>query len=517
MNGQYNNTALALRRRSRWEAVDAGVLLWRDNFPVLLLFYAIPFWLCAFGLRFIPDHYRYLSWFILWFLRPLFERLALHPVSIRFFERNAGIRRLGKGLFKTLMRGIIPDLSWRRFSPLRGALAPMRTLEGPSNGSNTNGRSGLSFRQAALRRSILKTGGLGFCRALTLWSLAMEVVLFAGELLFFLITLDILQPGLFSGLLRTVDNWELYIYTAWCINAMLMGSLYVCMGFSLYINTRIDQEGWDLEIIFRNLTEKAKRKNPAWAALIVLLLVSVTVPQANTSAREAFPHSISDSSTASAQFINDGDNVPLDVLHTILKSPDFGGERDGWGIRLKQNNKNTKLPQLNLNINPLLEKIRQFTAILLRAVLIGLLIFIAVMIFIRLRSLGTGKSLFKKAGRIKTIPHTPGQDPQALLEQSQKYFEQGLLREAWGLCIAALFRSLTLYRGLVFPPDATEYGCLGIAHDAGQGNDTDASVHYWIAFVYGGQLPPDGSYEKAIDCCLNIARPSDLTVPGELA
>jgi hypothetical protein len=41
---------------------------------------------------------------------------------------------------------------------------------------------------------------------------------------------------------------------------MLVETLYVCMGFSLYINSRIEVEGWDIEITFRSFAEKLRKK-----------------------------------------------------------------------------------------------------------------------------------------------------------------------------------------------------------------------------------------------------------------
>ena len=46
--------ALALRRRSLWEAADAGLLLWRRNFVYFIPFFVIPLGVCALGLRMLP-------------------------------------------------------------------------------------------------------------------------------------------------------------------------------------------------------------------------------------------------------------------------------------------------------------------------------------------------------------------------------------------------------------------------------------------------------------------------------
>jgi hypothetical protein len=108
-----------LRRMDSREAADAGILLWRKNFIDFILFFAVPFWICAFTLRLLPGKAQYLSWLILWWLKPLFARPVLHIISVRFFESGAGINRLVRGMGKTLLRGLPGDILWRRFSPLR--------------------------------------------------------------------------------------------------------------------------------------------------------------------------------------------------------------------------------------------------------------------------------------------------------------------------------------------------------------------------------------------------------------
>ena len=493
-NAHIYDIPLALRHRSRWEAVDAGILLWRDNFAFLLLFFALPLWLCAFGLRIIPERIRYVSWIALWLLRPLFERSALHVISVRFFEKGAGLGRLCKGFFKTITRALAADLSWRRFSPLRAAMLPVRTLEV------------LPFRQIKERRRILKKGGLGFCSVLTSWALGMEIVLLTGELAFFMISLEILQPGLFTSIQDMVDGWEIYIYAAWCVNSMLIGSLYVCMGFSLYINSRIELEGWDMEITFKALAEKSKlKKNIQTAALAIFLATGLLLPQRNVSAE-----------TINNNFFS-SEAVPMEVLQEILASPDFGGERDSWSIRLK-NQKEKETPDFNFNFNPWLEIIKQAFAYILRLALICLIVLTAILIFHYVRKFRGGKTIFNMRRSLRTVQRSEDAEPAALLAQSRSHFSRGELRLAWGLCIAALFRTLTLHHGIAFQPGATEYDCLSAARSCGQDRKLAVPVNHWIQFAYGGQIPPEDSYHEAVAYCMSLAHPApDAAVPGTAA
>ena len=138
------------------EAADAGLLLWRENFVNFILFFAIPFWLCAFFTRLLPGKILYFSYLILWWLKPLFDRIILHVISVRFFESGASLRRLCRGLGKSLWRGLLGDLLWRRFSPLRSAMMPVRMLEFAGNQRKKN-------RLIPERKKNLKKGGIDYC------------------------------------------------------------------------------------------------------------------------------------------------------------------------------------------------------------------------------------------------------------------------------------------------------------------------------------------------------------------
>ena len=239
--------SLAQRRRSSWEALDAGLLLWRENFVYFLPFFAIPFWICAFGLCLLPESMRAWSWLILWMLKPLFDLPLLHVISVRFFEPGAGMGRLCRGLWKSLRRGLIGDLLWRRFSPLRAAMMPVRVLEN------------VPRRRVGERRRALQKGGLGFCSLLTIWGMALELALLGGETLFCVIMAGILHADLVTLFSELMNIGVIFFYAAWCVNSMLVETLYVCMGFGLYLNCRVEVEGWDIEIMFRGFAETCKR------------------------------------------------------------------------------------------------------------------------------------------------------------------------------------------------------------------------------------------------------------------
>jgi hypothetical protein len=481
---------LALRRRNSWEAVDAGLLLWRANFAYFLPFFAIPFWLCAFALRMLPEHMHPWSWLILWYLKPLFDRAILHVISVRFFEPGSGSGRLFRGLGGNLFRGLVGDLLWRRLSPLRSAVMPLRVLEK------------LRGRETRKRRQDLVWGGLSFCGFLTIWGFALEIALLGGELIFFGSIMNIIQKDFFTSFRDFFARTELFLFVAWCINYMLVETMYVCMGFGLYINSRVELEGWDIEILLRKFAAERKKKKILPGAPVLLLAAALFLPPA-----------------VHAEGPADPGGPPLEVLEQIFASGDFGGEEEGWGIRLKKRGEEpARQEQPSLNISPWVEKIRQSFAFFLRLVLvlgIGVLVFLCFRYLYRNRRV---KTALPPEGHMRGLFGAAAEDPAVLLEEARARYGRGELRRAWGLCLAALFEAWSRYRGPAFPPDATEYGCLALIRAAGappaETERFALVVRRWAAFAYGGRLPPPGSFEEALALCAALIPRPAANVPG---
>jgi hypothetical protein len=66
-------------------------------------------------------------------------------------------------------------------------------------------------------------------------------------------TLEMFSPDLFSSFIEYLDNLRGVIFFMYGFNYFLIESLYVCMGFGLYVNSRMEREGWDLQLLFQGL------------------------------------------------------------------------------------------------------------------------------------------------------------------------------------------------------------------------------------------------------------------------
>jgi len=473
---------LALGYKDFREAADTGLLLWRKNFFSFISLFAIPFWICAFTLRLIPGLAPYWSWLIIWLLKPLFDRPVLHIISVRFFEKNADMKRLRQGLGKSLRRGLLGDLLWRRFSPFRSAMMPVRVLE-------QNPKSGKLMSQ---RKKLLKKGGVSYCFLLTLWGVAVEAALFLGIILFLVIMSELFMEGFASTMWQSLRDSEIYLYAIYCFNYLLVEPVYVCMGFSLYINSRIEVEGWDIEIIFRDFAEKLKNKSKN-AASIVLFLLFLLLPLKTFADNNEPPAA----------------DVPLETLQAIYDSDDFGGEKDTWGIRLKKPVKDINIP------SPRLDGVREAFAFVFRLIIIAAIAALVVFLLYYLRKFKWDRGGGADRPYLTPLQKNREENPALLLEKALRFYEQGDTRLAWGYCTAAAILSWPFYRGLAFPPNATESDCANMVSSmtANAANSQITSeeakvfgelIKNWVYLAYAQRLPVDGSFEQALAFCKSL-------------
>jgi len=469
-----HDSALSLRSRSVWEAVDSGVLLWRSNFVFFIPFFAVPVWVAACCLRLFSGELFFIPYLGLWWLKPLFDRLILHIVSKRFFGSSSQLKLkdIGRGISE-MRRGLLGDLLWRRFSPGRAAKMPVRVLER------------LGAKQFAMRKKVLEGGGINFCSFISILGLALEAALLLGEVLFALMTASLFFPTAIEYLEENNHIAEIFIFAAFCFNYILVETLYVCMGFGLYINSRVEVEGWDLELLFK------KFARPVKIALLICLF-TVLPFSAYSQIISDFPD---DFPVADEQAVLD--------LQEILASPDFGSENEGWTIRFKDSDYE-KLPDLDFEAG--LEKIRNLFGFMLRLFVVLVILAFAVFVFYWLiknrRRIIRGELFAKKPFNLvkNRQPERSGESAELLFSKAEDFFQKGNLREAWAACFSGCLGAYTFSCSIAFPTDATEYDCLNLIREATDHQERGFSeiVQNWILFAYADRPPAQGAFEKAL-------------------
>ncbi len=239
---------IVMRPRANAEAMDLGFQLTRTNWPSMLgmvLIGLVPILALA-GVALIIT--PWLALLVLWWFKPSINRGLLEILARDLTHRptHPGVvladrRQWWRG-------GHLASLTWYRFHPSRSMVLPIWQLERLTGGDR------------AQRTRALMHGNNGSAMGLTFVAGLFELCLVLG--LFVLFTW--VAP---SHIWHEFDFWETgLIHIPTWIYAVLLGCyattivlvepFYVGGGFGLYLNQRCRLECWDLEPVFRQISER---------------------------------------------------------------------------------------------------------------------------------------------------------------------------------------------------------------------------------------------------------------------
>ncbi len=236
---------LRLRPRGPYEAMDLGVrLLQRNAGAVYLAWFAIVMPLCL-SLLTLTTFATWLPSLLVWWLKPLYDRVVLFVLSRAVFGAPAGLRDIEwRALFGN---GLIWALTFRRFDFARSFTLPVYMLEG------------LKWKRRRKRIAVLQKNTRAQAVLLSVAFIHIEFVLTIGLLLLGILLLP-QYTGLpiFSWLTgEEVPYWFHFANTIIYILALTISEpVYAASGFTLYLNRRVELEAWDIEMdLRRNLPE----------------------------------------------------------------------------------------------------------------------------------------------------------------------------------------------------------------------------------------------------------------------
>ncbi|MCC7634446.1 DUF4129 domain-containing protein [Stenotrophomonas rhizophila] len=525
---------VVLRARSGWEAMELGTALVRRHaraiwapclllgLPLFALVNALAWWADAFGL----------AWLLMWWLKPVFDRITLYVLSRGVFGDTPGTLQTLRAQRHWGGSGFWGYLGWRRFSPLRTLLLPANLLEGNP-----------PAQQGARRRAIASDA---FFHALLLTTVCMvfELVLVAGGIaaVFMFVPFELLSDSWRAALDMVREDtpaWALLgLNLAFWLAASLIGPFYTGAGFGLYLNRRTEMEAWDVEIAFRRLATRLQQAAPLLALVLVL-----GWPGGTLHAQEAAPH------TAGAQAASeldallgkddaaddeaDEDEVPLDHRNDPANTPEVifaDRSADTAGFRqavqrayedpLQSPTRKVSRWQRTLDEALRKEKEKQDAASargersrakgpLLPAQiaewmlwgLVGILLVLLLVTAPRwLRWLrGSGGRRSAVAATVVeeaiVLPEVVPPDPAA---QARTLWQQGRPRQALALLYRASVDSMSERAQINLPPGATEAQCLRASRRMPDPADRDLfarMVQVWQYAAYAGQLPSSEAFD----------------------
>lgn len=265
-----------LRPRSPWEAVELGMALARRHaaavwapwlvltLPVFALANAVGWWLDA-----VP-----LAALLMWWLKPVFDRVPLYVLSRAVFGATPGLRDTLRAQAHWGRGALLHHLTWRRLSPVRALFLPVDLLEGGAHGSE--------------RRRVIGGHARGTATLLTLVCVHFEMALGLASVLLVLafVPFELLTESaraMWALLAEQPPRWaQVALNAAAWLATSLIEPFYVAGGFGLYLNRRTQLEAWDVEIAFRRLGKRLAAAAPVLALAVGLACVGPVRAQSAT-------------------------------------------------------------------------------------------------------------------------------------------------------------------------------------------------------------------------------------------
>ena len=414
-----------------------------------------------------------------WWLKPLFDRVSLHVVSRGFFgdvpSTGETIRTVVRQWFS---RRTLIDLSWRRVLGDRCVTLPIFLLEG-------NHRVEIGARLKALYGSdgirakgwLLAGMALGF-KAVFYLSVVLLVVMLTPN-----------QPGADPLLVLDylMDEANVWVVTAsvvavTTVATTLVEPFYLTGGFGIYIQRRIEREGWDLEIRFRRLVERLEDSltgslNLLVAGSLAVLMAAMISAPADVEAEEKWQFDEIDTVQQSDDAVEAGytpavegfEEPPVDdpqtVLDEIVGDKPFLPPKETTEQWIPSEPEDTALPDIDLGaFSGAFDLIAQGLWVLLWVLFFGLM---AVAVVKMVRVFGdSGNQLpgrdqkarweAKLAARgVETVLPERGE----LVEAVREHWSQGKQRQALAVMLVSTLMAVEQRHQVEFPPGWTVQRC----------------------------------------------------------
>ncbi|MBS9780707.1 MAG: hypothetical protein KGV51_08785, partial [Moraxellaceae bacterium] len=182
---------------------------------------------------------------IFWWLKPIYEKPLLTWLSQALFANEMTVASTIKQGWKTIFSHWVKLLFSRRLSLSRQLLIPILLLENPT-----------TYKQLNQRHRLLQRGQGSGVTWHTLLMVHVEFIVSMGVVLFIyaLIPKEIMSSNL---LVKFLEHTPVILVFSWAILYFLTLSIvapfFICGGFAVYLTKRCLLEGWDIELIFKQL------------------------------------------------------------------------------------------------------------------------------------------------------------------------------------------------------------------------------------------------------------------------
>ncbi|PID66144.1 MAG: hypothetical protein CR975_04445 [Gammaproteobacteria bacterium] len=283
-----DNIDITVNHQTPAQALNLGLITARRYYPTLFIagLAAITPFFCLAVLLVLLFDANIAASLLIWWAKPYYDRVILSPGSRLLFRENVSFGDIIRSLKTALSPGLFANLTWQRFSLIRGLTLPVSLLEK---------QTGQAYRQ---RVKIIGRKGKAGMSSATVVLLHFDLLLYIN---FFLLLMMLLPDSQRSAIWELFSNKNSADMARWfvimtlffqSVACLIIEVFYVMIGFMLYLNSRIISEGWGIELGFKRTAERLAGLSKKILLLfhgvgLALLLGLTAVPSSAVSADEA--------------------------------------------------------------------------------------------------------------------------------------------------------------------------------------------------------------------------------------
>lgn len=508
---ELERISVVLRPRVPREALDLGATMLRANARAVWsawFAFTLPVFVTCNAIG-VALSLPWLGMLLMWWLKPLFDRLPLYVLSRAVFDRAPGWRDTLRGQGQWPWGSTLAALSWLRIDSNRSLRLPLELLEGLPRKQRT-------ARWSVLRRRIVTDASL-----LTYGCLQFELVLFLSVwLLAMLLVPHEWLPDSLRDFFRVDVNaastvWMLLTSGVAYLAMSAIEPLYVACGFALYLNRRTQLEAWDIDLAFRRLRQRLQASGKV---LAVLLTCACCWPLSGHAADSPRGSQVTTPTSLEQVFRQPVDSAErqrfADAAAETYQDPRFGGERKAreWVFKHMTTPRPTAVP-----MQPLFPGFAGAVAMILKLAL-WLLLAVAIVALLRFIWRRWSTHVATDAAPVSPVPVFR---TQVMADAPLPADLAGAIRALWSTqhqreALALLYRGCVeqTARLLQLPSsmDATEADWLRQAAtmtDQARAQRVIAIVRTWQFAAYAGRYPDDATVENLL-----VGWPAQAGVPA---
>jgi len=507
---KIENITTEVRPRTSWESIDLGFRMVQTWFKSILfswLLVVLPVWIIIYSILY---QYPILVVVIIWWLKPVFDRIPLHIVSHSVFGDILSVRDVRKALPSLIKPHLFKSLIWYRFDPVRSFNLPVWQLEG------------LKGMPRMSRARILQKNTYSTAMALTFFSLFIQTLLWAScyALLYMLLPTNVSsndvslfefhEGSLIPGLILNLFAF---------ISLTIIEPFYVVGGFALYLNRRTHLEAWDIELKFRSLAQRmsSSKKTMTDIAKVSSIVVAVLCFVFNS---DFTVISTAQAKANDVHYTEISNKQANDIITEMMNSDEFNTKikTKGWHIKdglfgdlFKDLKNKDKTDKENINF------FGEFLSVIVANifyVLLGLAVFVILLYlgFKLFKYLPRGLFTFNASkNKEPTVAALFGLDlaPESLPDDVGKHawalWQQEKFTQALSLLYRGSLSKLVNRDGVKLPVSATEGDCIKILRNSHIKENTEL-VNYFVALTlmwqraaYAHRLPELNDIKKTCE------------------